>query len=86
KLLYKDKSNMSRLISILEEKNLIEKQCINSKSTNIFITGRGRDLHSKIAPVSNEAQKCYFNNISQDDMYICIKVLTQIQKNLEKKD
>ncbi len=86
KLLYKDKSNMTRLISILEEKGLIEKTQGNdgAKPANIIkITEKGSELHSKITPVSNEARKHYLNNISQDDMYICIKVLTQIQKNLE---
>lgn len=85
-LLYKDKSNMARLISVLEEKGLVTKipQIENRKMANIInITDKGRKLRAKIAPIMNECRKNYLKDISQDDMYICIKVLSQIQKNLE---
>ena len=87
KLLFKDKSNMARLISILEEKGLIKKiqQTDNKKQANIIkITEQGRTLRAKIAPLEFETRKHYLKDISQDDMYTCIKVLTKIQKNLEK--
>ncbi len=86
-LLYKDKSNMTRLISVLEEKGLIEKiqQTDNKKQTNIIkVTEKGRKLRAEITPVMTKSRNNYLQNISQDDMYTCIKVLTQIQKNLEK--
>ena len=89
KLLFKDKSNMTRLISILEEKGLIEKiqQTDNKKQANIIkITEKGRLLRAKIAPLEFETRKYYLKDISQDDMYTCIKVLTQIQKNIEKQE
>lgn len=86
-LLYKDKSNMTRLLSILEEKGLIEKiqQTENKKQTNIIkITEKGRKLRAEITPVMTKSRNNYLKDISQDDMYTCIKVLAQIQKNLEK--
>jgi len=86
-LLYKDKSNMTRLLSILEKKGLIEKiqHTDNKKQTNIIkITEKGRKLRAEITPVMTASRSSYLKDISEDDMYICIKVLTQIQKNLEK--
>jgi len=86
-LLYKDKSNMTRLISILEEKKLIQKEIKqeNKKQVNIIkITQKGKDLRTKITPFMIESRKKYLKNITQDEMYTCIKVLNTIQNNLEK--
>lgn len=84
KLLCKDKSNMTRLISVLEEKGLIEKNSNNKKFANIIkITEKGKLLRSEITPIMLKSRKHYLREISQDDMYTCIKVLTQIQENLE---
>ena len=86
KLLYKDKSNMARLVSVLEEKELITKtsKTENGKLANIIkITDKGRELRAKITPVMKTSRQNYLKDISQDDMYTCIKVLQQIQNNLE---
>lgn len=86
KLLFKDKSNMTRLLSILEEKDLITKEQKNNngKQANIIrITDKGRKLRAQISPIMLQSRKSYLKDISQDDMYTCIKVLSQIQKNLE---
>ncbi|MBR1907349.1 MarR family transcriptional regulator [bacterium] len=85
-LLYKDKSNMTRLISVLEEKGLVTKtsQSEKGKQLNVIkITEKGKALRSEITPVMIDSRKKYLDGISQDDMYICIKVLSQIQQNLE---
>ena len=86
-LLFKDKSNVARLISVLETKNLIRKTQIirNGKQINkISLTLDGEELHAEITPIMNLSREKYLEDITEDDMYICIKVLTNIQKNLEK--
>lgn len=86
-LLMKDKSNMARIISVLEAKNLIQKrqQTENGKQINkISLLEQGEVLCSKITPVMNESRKKYLRDITEDEMYTCIKVLGKIQKNLEK--
>lgn len=86
--LYKDKSNMARIISVLEEKGLIIKTPTNEngKQTNIItITDKGRKLRAEITPVMIESRKNYLRGISQDDMYTCIKVLSKIKDNLTPK-
>jgi DNA-binding MarR family transcriptional regulator len=87
KLLFKDKSNMARLISVLEENGFVEKHTDpeSKKTSNIItITNKGKEIRAKITPIMHNSRKSYLKDISQDDMYTCIKVLSQIQKNLEK--
>ncbi|HCB10554.1 MAG TPA: hypothetical protein DEO94_00005 [Cyanobacteria bacterium UBA11991] len=87
-LLYKDKSNMARIISVLEDKGLIVKTPTNEngKQANIItITEKGKDVRNKITPVMLESRKNYLKGISQDDMYTCIKVLSKIKENLTPK-
>ena len=82
KLLYKDKSNMARLVGILEKKELISK-VQNGQINSIIITPKGRQLRDLITPLMNNSRKNYLKDIPEDDMYTCIKVLNTIQKNLE---
>ncbi len=84
--LHKDKSNMTRILSVLEEKGLIEKiqATENKKQVNqIKITTRGKELRDKITPQIQTTREKYLDGISQDDLYTCIKVLNQIQENLK---
>lgn len=81
KLLCKDKSNMARILSVLEAKELIIKEQ-NSKNNVIKITDKGRNLRAEITPVMLKSRKNYLKDITQDDMYTCIKVLNKIQENL----
>ncbi len=81
KLLCKDKSNMARILSVLEAKELIIKEQ-NSKNNVIKITDKGRSLRAEITPVMLKSRKNYLKDITQDDMYTCIKVLNKIQENL----
>lgn len=86
--LYKDKSNMARIISILEEKGLVEKvQTVDKKLVNkIKITSKGAKLRDEILPVMTSTREKYLADISADDMYICIKVLAKIKENIAKED
>lgn len=86
-MLCKDKANMARILSVLENKGLIEKsrRVANKKQVNkIDITEKGKQLKNKIAPVIAASRDQYLKDISEDDMYICIKVLTKIHENLTK--
>ena len=86
-LLFKDKSNVARLISVLETKNLIRKTQItrNGKQINrISLTPDGEELHAEITAIMNLSREKYLESITEDDMYTCIKVLSKIRKNLEK--
>ena len=84
--LHKDKSNMTRILSVLEEKGLIEKiqATENKKQVNkIKITSKGKEVRDKITPQIEASREKYLAGISQDEMYACIKVLSKIQENLK---
>ena len=87
--LHKDKSNMTRLLAILEEKGLIEKiqATENKKQVNkIKITEKGKQIRDKIMPQMQKTRKNYLNGITEDEIYTCIKVLNKIYENLENSD
>lgn len=87
--LHKDKSNMTRILSVLEEKGLIEKiqATENKKQVNqIKITTKGKTVRDKITPQIQTSREKYLDGISQDEMYACIKVLNKIQENLTKRN
>lgn len=84
--LHKDKSNMTRILSVLEEKGLIEKiqATENKKQVNkIKITSKGKEIRDNITPQIEAFREKYLDGISQDEMYTCIKVLSKIQENLK---
>lgn len=88
-ILNKDKSNMTRILTILDKKGLIQKVVgiENKKQVNkIIITDKGRELSNKMTPVMSKFRKEYLNSINNDDLYTCIKVLSKIQENLKQKD
>lgn len=87
--LHKDKSNMTRILSVLEEKGLIEKvqTTENKKQVNMIkITSKGEEVRDKITPQIQISREKYLDGISQDEMYTCIKVLNKIQENLTKRN
>ena len=88
KLLHKDKSNMARLISVLEKKGLVEKTQPENykKQFNIItLTEKGKEIRNKIMPFMNSSRNKYLKDISKDEIQICINVLNKISANLEKK-
>lgn len=83
----KDRSNISRIIKILEEKELIVK-ITDSNGRQIFkvqSTQKGLDLYKKMNPVSKSIRQIATKGISSDDMEICLNTLDKIFNNLEDK-
>ncbi len=88
-LLYKDRSNMARLIGILEKKGLVRKlQSVDKRLVNkIQITEKGKKLKELITPDITNSRKKFLNKISIEELNSCINVLLRIQHNLkEQKD
>lgn len=83
----KDRSNISRIIKILEEKELIVK-ITDSNGRQIFkvkATQKGIDLHKKMAQVAKIIRQTATKGISNEDMEICLNTLDKIFNNLENK-
>jgi len=84
-LLYKDRSNMARLIGILEEKGLV-KRCpvIDKRLVNkIQITEKGKQVKNLISPLIRKSREKIFDGLSPDELKNCIDVLIKIQANLK---
>ena len=84
-LLYKDRSNMARLISILESKGLVKKlQSIDKRLVNkIQITEKGKKLKNLILPFIQQSRNKFFSNLTSDELAQSIKILLKIQNNLK---
>lgn len=83
--LYKDRSNMARIIKVLENKGLVKKlQSIDKRVVNkIQITECGKTLKDLITPHIEKTRKKVLNNISEDELNQCINTLLRIQNNLK---
>ncbi len=86
-LLYKDRSNMARLIGVLEKKGLVKKlPSIDKRLVNkIQITEKGKKLKEIITPDIMNSRKNFLNKIPVEDLNCCIDVLLKIQHNLKTK-
>ena len=84
KLLYKDRSNMARLIGILEKKGLIVKTpSVDKRLVNkIQITDKGKELKNLVFPLIKNSRKKILNGISDEELKYCINIFHKIQKNL----
>ena len=76
-LLYKDRSNMARLIGVLEKKGLVKKlPSIDKRLVNkIQITEKGKKLKEIITPDIMNSRKNFLNKIPVEDLNCCIDVL-----------
>lgn len=84
-LLYKDRSNMARLIGVLESKGLVTKQqSVDKRLVNkIQITEKGKELKNLIVPYINRSRDKAFNGLSYEELIQGIKILLKIQNNLK---
>lgn len=84
-ILYKDRSNMARLIGVLENKGLVKKlPSVDKRLVNkIQITEKGKALKNKIVPVIKESRKVFLNGVTEEELNYCINVFSKIQNNLK---
>lgn len=85
-LLGKDRANITRLINILENKDLVKKVTdSNGRQINrIIITQKGIDLRNEILPVISKIRESYLNNIEIEDLTACKEILNKIKNNISK--
>lgn len=86
-MLYKDKSNLSRMIDGLAAKGLIKTSLDlkdNRAVKRLEITDKGRDLIKKIMPYAYKLHDIVFEGINKDEIEIVKKVMKQIRTNLNR--
>ena len=80
----KDKTNITRIIDALEEKNLvvrIEDQ-IDHRVKRVVLTNAGKQLFYDVLPIMEKTREEVRANISDNDIDIFKIVLSKILKNL----
>lgn len=83
----KDRANISRIIKILEEKELIQRTP-DSNGRQIFkvkATQKGINMQTKIMPIAKKIRQIATNGISNEDMETCLNTLDKIFNNIEDK-
>lgn len=79
----KDRSNVARLIKILEEKSLIQReQSSNGRRIyKITATEKGKEVRDSIKPTALEVRHLLMNGITQEDLEITLATLNKVYEN-----
>ncbi len=79
----KDRANVSRIIKILEEKDLIKKveASHGRRIYKILITSKGKELRDSMLPTAIELKKILAKNISEEELTITLNTLKKVYEN-----
>jgi MarR family transcriptional regulator, transcriptional regulator for hemolysin len=82
---YKDKTNITRILDLLEKKNLISRKdrIQDRRVYEIHLTLKGKSLVEKVLPLIAKISKEMIKGISTNDYRIFIKVINSIHNNLK---
>ena len=86
-LTLKDRPNITRIIKILEEKELVTKTPdINKRKIfKINITEKGKQAYDLVLPTVLEHWQNSVEGVTDEELISCLKVLNKIKINLEEK-
>ena len=81
----KDKTNITRLVDILEKKNLVVRveDQIDHRIKRVILTNAGKQLFFDVLPIMEKTREEVRKNISDQDIETFKKVLSSIIVNLE---
>ena len=85
KRLNKDKTNIARMISNLEEKGFIKRHVneFDKRSFNIYLTEIGKKLGELLKPIAEENNQIVCSGISNEELQTVKKVLMKMIQNVE---
>ncbi|HYK72168.1 MAG TPA: MarR family transcriptional regulator [Pseudoneobacillus sp.] len=84
--LNKDKTNIARMASNLENKGFIKRiNCEDDRrSVRLYLTEAGKDLGEKVIPIAEEFNDIICKGISGDDLLQLESILAKININIQK--
>lgn len=84
---YKDRPNVSRIINILEELELVNRvEDVNKRKIHkLVITEKGIETRNKIRPTMLELRAITTNGIDEKELENCLAVLEKMQENMKDK-
>lgn len=82
---FKNAPTVSRIIDLLCEKGLTERQRFENdrRRYKIFLTEKGREVVEKVLPVVHELREQGWNELSEDDYRTFVRIMNQMFKNFE---
>ncbi len=80
----KDRGNVSRIIKILEEKELVKKieEARGRRIYKILITEKGRQVRDEMLPSAEEIKKILAKGISEEELTITLNTLKKVYDNV----
>jgi DNA-binding MarR family transcriptional regulator len=85
KRLDKDKTNIARMLSNLEKKELIRRHIneTDGRSFNVYLTEKGINSGEQVYPIIEEFNRIVCSGITSEELQIVNEVLLKIQQNVE---
>lgn len=82
---YKDKTTMTRMISILEKEELIirKENPDDRRNKLIFLTQYGSELKEKLLPITRQVHRVAMRNIDSKEYEVLKSTLAKIYSNLK---
>ncbi|WP_308417639.1 MarR family winged helix-turn-helix transcriptional regulator [Alkalihalobacterium bogoriense] len=83
--LNKDKTNIARMASNLEQKGFITRQACphDKRSIKLFVTEKGEDLGKKVIPVAEQFNELVSGGFTKKELEELDRLLTKISYNLD---
>jgi DNA-binding MarR family transcriptional regulator len=83
-----DKSSMSRVLALMEEKGLINRRLdpANARRKIISMSDKAHSLYEHSLRIAREVMDLALADVSAQDHAVCLKVLASVKKSLGKAD
>jgi DNA-binding MarR family transcriptional regulator len=88
KLTKKEPASISRILKLLEEKDLIQRisDKKNKRTKRIYISIKGKENHQKAQRIFNIIAKKAFEGVYDQELNLFVRILDKIEDNFEKLD
>lgn len=82
--MFKDKTNLTRMIDRLEEKGFVSRQThpADRRAFQIFLTAKGDSLKETLIPIVTSAESSYLHGFTDEEIQVTKRVLKQIAQNI----
>ncbi|MEZ5043960.1 MAG: MarR family transcriptional regulator [Saprospiraceae bacterium] len=82
---FKNAPTVSRILDLLERKELIERQRFNNdrRRYKIFLTDKGKLIVEKIQPAVTALRHQGWQNLSDEDYLVFLRIINQVFDNLD---
>ena len=86
-IMFKDRANMARIIEIMHQKGLVEKNPDSNgrKIYKLVVTEKGKETRDKVFPTDIDLRKVITADISEEDLAVTFRTLEKMNFNVRDK-